>query len=323
MACWIAMACWMGCSFPDPNGDPLAECTNCELPNRKLDAGDPTADPRPSINPSTPDAGEPVTPKCSMATPFGAPKLVPGIDPARHASTPRVTPDEKTIFFTSIDPDVGAEVYRATRASKDAAFANVMAVPNINTASNENDPSVSSDGLTLVFHSGRAGTNDVWISKRADANAEWGTPAPAPNIGTAQYDGQGFFHNATNELVFVSNRGGTYDIFRAKLEGAAFGSATPVNELNTGQDDFLPWLTKDGLVLFFSSTRTGTKGGQDLFIATRTDPNGQFGVPLPVNELNTDQTEQAGSLSPDLCRIYFSRAGGAGGQQIFVAERPL
>jgi len=303
----------------------LAECTNCDLPDRRAtgEEGDGSGAQKPIIV-DTPEAGEPAIPKCALTKPFGAPKLVPGIDPARHASSPHLTADEKTIFFTSMDPNVGAEVYRATRATKDLPFSNVAAVPNINTVSNENDPTVSADGLTLVFHSARAGTNDAWISNRADVNSEWGVPALAPNIGSAAYEGQGFFHNATSELIFVSDRGGTFDIFRAKREAnGAFGAATPVTELNTAQDDFLPWLTKDGLLIYFSSTRVGGKGGQDLFIATRNDPNGQFGVPLPITELNTDVTEQAGSMSPDLCRIYFSRAGGTGGQQIFVAERSL
>jgi Tol biopolymer transport system component len=313
-----------GCSFPDPKGDPVEACSTCVLPERANADGGAGGDASvPAVvDTPKPEAGPP---KCSSAAIFANAKLLPGIDPNRHASSPHLTPDELTVFFTSVDPDVSAQIYRATRASRNDAFGAVEPAPNINSVSNDNDPTVSSDGLTLVFHSGRDGTNDVWWSKRANTTAEFGAPVVAPGIATAAgaYEGQGFFHVASDELWFVSDRGGNYDIFRAKRNGATFAEPVNVAELNTPQDDFLPFLSQDGLTMYLSSTRDGGKGGQDLYLATRADPNGAFAKPTPIAELNTDVGEQAGSISPDTCRIYFSRQGGPGGQQIFVAERPL
>jgi len=310
----------VGCSYPDPYGD--LPCAYCDRPDRAsgVDATD-ASSPAPSPT-ATADAGSKPAPKCSSSTPFGAPTLVAGIDPNAHASSPHLTPDERVVFFTGFDGLTPA-IFRATRAAREMAFGPAEQVPGINSASNDNDPSISSDGLTLVFHSGRDGTNDVWWAKRSDSNGEFGAPALAPGIATSAYEGQGFFHVATSELWFVSDRGGNYDIFRSKLENGTFGPAANVIELNTPQDDFLPFLSSDGLTIYFSSTREGGRGGQDLYLARRSNPNGAFGLAAPVAELNTDVSEQAGSLSPDDCRIYFSRQGGPGGQQIFVAERPL
>jgi Tol biopolymer transport system component len=313
---------WAGCSFPDPIGD--GPCTRCDLPARTTNAqlADAGADAR-SIAP--PEAGPPPVKRCSPAAKFGDVKLVPGIDPNQHASSPHLTLDERVVFFTTLDPAglASAQVFRATRATRDQPFGPAEPVPGLNSPQNDNDPTVSSDGLTLVFHSGRGGTNDVWWATRPNLTSEFGSPIPAPGIATGAYEGQGFFHVATEELWFVSDRDGSYDIFRAKRAEGVFGTAVSVAELNTAKDDFLPFLSEDGLTMFMSSTRDGGKGGQDLYLATRAAPTGTFGLPAPIDELNTNVTEQAGSLSPDACRIYFSRQGGAGGQQIFVAERPL
>ncbi|MBN9166366.1 MAG: PD40 domain-containing protein [Myxococcales bacterium] len=313
---------YLGCSFPDPNGEPLG-CGRCDLPKRSIDGDAGQADvERTATDPSAPDAGKPPV-KCSPATPFGPAKLVPGIDPNIHASSPHLTADELVVFFTGQDPAASSQIMRASRVSRDQPFGPVEPVSGVNSTSNDNDPTVSSDGLTLVFHSGRSGNNDVWWAKRAGLGADFGAPTLAPGIATSAYEGQGFFHVASDELWFVSNRDGNYDIFRAKLAGGTFGAVENVTELNTPNDELLPFLSKDGLTIYFSSTREGGRGGQDLFLATRANPNGTFGAPTPIDELNTSVTEQAGSLSPDDCRIYFSRFGGPGGQQLFVAERPL
>lgn len=316
----IASVGAVACSYPDPNGD--LPCTGCDRPARparESDAGESSTSPSPT---ATSDSGAPATVKCSSAAPFGPASLVVGIDPNVHASSPHLTPDERVVFFTGSDGQTSA-IFRATRAAREMPFGPAEQVPGINSTSNDNDPTVSSDGLTLVFHSGRDGSNDVWWAKRSDPNAEFGAPAPAPGISTPAYEGQGFFHAATEELWFVSDRDGTYDIFRSKLESGTFGPATVVAEVSSPQDDFLPFLSADGTTIVFSSTRDGGKGGQDLYIATRSNQTAAFGPATPLTELNTDVSEQAGSLSPDNCRIYFSRHGGPGGQQLFVAERPL
>lgn len=270
-------------------------------------------------DPGTPDGG--ASPACALAAPFGAPRLVPGIAPDVHASTPRLTSDELALYFTGYDPAASTQIMRATRPSRAQPFGPATAVPNINSDVNDNDPSLSADGLTIVFHSGRSGNNDVWFATRESTAGEFGSAMSAPGIATDAYEGQGFFHAPALELWFVSDRDGGYDFFRATLGDGVFGPATPVAELNSPEADLLPSLSGDGRTLFFSSTREGTKGGQDLFLATRPAPGAAFGAPVPIDELNTGVDEQAGFLSPDGCRVYFSRAGGAGGQQLFVAER--
>ena len=57
----------------------------------------------------------------------------------------------------------------------------------------------------------------------------------------------------------------------ARQNGARFGPATPVTELNDATaNDIQPNVRADGLEVVLSSNRTGTLGGQDIWVATRT-----------------------------------------------------
>lgn len=54
----------------------------------------------------------------------------------------------------------------------------------------------------------------------------------------------------------------------AGLSGRVFGNATRLDELNVdGQSDQDPWISPDGRVIYFSSTRSN--GGQDTYFAER------------------------------------------------------
>ena len=59
--------------------------------------------------------------------------------------------------------------------------------PRINTTSNDQQPTLSKDGLTLYFASSRPGSMpdatgarflDIWVAHRADIDAPWTEPLP-------------------------------------------------------------------------------------------------------------------------------------------------
>ena len=78
-----------------------------------------------------------------------------------------------------------------------------------------------------------------------------------------------------------------------------------VDELTVaGQSTVDGFLTEDGLTLFFSSA--ASEGEGDLYYATRAVPEGAFGAPIPIVELNTGADERDPWLSPDGQSFYFS-----------------
>jgi hypothetical protein len=91
------------------------------------------------------------------------------------------------------------------------------------------------------------------------------------------------------------------------------------SELNTPFNDGCPIQAPDGLSLYIASNRTGTLGGNDIWVAHRPDRQSGWGMPVnlgaPVN-----------SSADDFCplprrghRLYFvsARDGGCGGPDIY------
>ena len=94
----------------------------------------------------------------------------------------------------------------------------------INTEFNETTPSLSEDMTTLFFASNRPGSEgvDVYFTRREDTGwKNWSTPRRlAPPVNSSADDSQPFFNAATGYLYFTSDRDGSNDIFRLRLQEA-------------------------------------------------------------------------------------------------------
>lgn len=83
-----------------------------------------------------------------------------------------------------------------------------------------------------------------------------------------------------------------------------------VSELNDGTDDVTPWLTADELTVMFSSTRPGGAGGYDIYFATRTTPDGTFGMPQLLNGVNTPQADTRPMMTADGLKLFAEHHNG-------------
>jgi hypothetical protein len=93
--------------------------------------------------------------------------------------TPRLTPDELTIFLTGPDFDGRQGVYdiwMATRVCNDCLFREPVNLTTINTIHNDIHSFISSDGLCLYFASDRNGCYQLFKSTRKDARSPFGSP---------------------------------------------------------------------------------------------------------------------------------------------------
>ncbi len=82
---------------------------------------------------------------------------------------PRLTSDELTIFFGSYNLPGGLggyDIWMATRPDMNSPFGAVRNLAEINTVSNEGEPFVSPDGLTLYFESNRNGFGQLFRATR-------------------------------------------------------------------------------------------------------------------------------------------------------------
>ncbi len=105
--------------------------------------------------------------------------------------------------------------------------------------------------------------------------------------------------------------------------GALFGVLSQVANVNSGARDGTPFVTSNGLSLYLFSERAGGLGSRDLMLATRSDTGAAFSAPIFLTALNSSAYDHEARLSADERSIVFesTRAGGAGGPDLWLAER--
>lgn len=208
--------------------------------------------------------------------------------------------------------------------------------PNINTTALEGCPFIAPDNLSLFFASDRVGGVggvDIWVSTRASASAPWATPVNlGTNINTSGTEFCPTLITGGLTLYFVSDKPGGCggnDIYVSQRISPQSEWGPAVNlgcQLNSPQSDITPSVFTDNNVttyLYFSSNRPGGPGGQDIYVSTL-QPNGTFGSPALVAELNTTFNDQRPNIRVrDGLEIFFesNRTGTLGLTDLYVSTR--
>jgi hypothetical protein len=201
----------------------------------------------------------------------------------------------------------------------------------VNTAALDGCPIQAPDGLSLYMASTRGGglgNIDIWIADRSSTDEGFGAPVnPRSPINSVADDfcptpvrGKGLF--------FVSRRAGacapnSADIYFSR-QNPAQEWTDPVHlgcDVNSAADEFSPsYVEENGTnVLYFSSNRGGN---HDIYRAVE-QPDGSFGSPVAVAELNTSADEFRPNVRRDGREIVFdsNRVGTLGATDIYAASR--
>ena len=94
--------------------------------------------------------------------------------------------------------------------------------------------------------------------------------------------------------------------------------------VNSAFDDSGGALSKKGLSLYFTSTRPGGFGGEDIWVSQRGSTGESFGPPVNLGALiNTAEADRNPSLSRDEHWLFFAsgRSGGFGNLDVWAAYR--
>jgi hypothetical protein len=104
--------------------------------------------------------------------------------------------------------------------------------------------------------------------------------------------------------------------------GGAVGQPVALDSLNTIMTETAPLVTADELTIIFGSDRDSpnSRGGLDIWMATRPSPSAPFGAEHVVGELATAAHDIPTWISPDGCHLYFDRYD-ARGRAALVAVR--
>jgi Tol biopolymer transport system component len=197
----------------------------------------------------------------------------------------------------------------------------------------EFEPEISSDGLTLFFVSDRpggSGSYDIWFTKRATTDGSWGKPVNlGPTINSPVSDGGPSLSVDGLALYFNSRRSdgqGGIDIFETTRPTIDAPWSRPVNLgplVNSPMAEFYPFISSDGLSLFFVSMRWGGLGQGDLYVTTRPTIKDPWSTPINLGpNVNTHNCDEYPEISSDGKYLIFSsnRSGGMGGYDIWQME---
>jgi len=188
-----------------------------------------------------------------------------------------------------------------------SAAVNLGAV--VNSSANDQHPTLSKDGLTLIFASDRHGSFgdfDLWVSQRDSLDSPWQTPANLTMLNTAYRE---YAPNLTTDghwLFFHSKRpggcqgGANQELWAAHRQDKRddFGWEQPINlgcVLNTAADNAGPNFFDDGngtLYLYFTRNLTpANQDGFDIYVSTCT---------ADLSTCNRDQLWSPGSIVNEL-----------------------
>ena len=196
----------------------------------------------------------------------------------------------------------------------------------------------SSDGLEIYIGSDRPGGHgdfDLWILRRASTDDDWGLPENlGPAVNSPKEDSASSISADGLTLYFASNRVGAadYDIYittRATNNDLWGPPANLGTKVNSSTTDYSPWISPDGLELYFVSWRAGGYGRGDIYVTRRATMNEPWGEPVNLGPVvNSAYDEMFLSLSPNGLLLLFGetsdapwRPGGLGGADMWMTRR--
>ncbi len=215
----------------------------------------------------------------------------------------------------------------------------------VNSPFNDNHPTVSKDGLSLIFESNRpggSGGSDLWVTERNSLDDCWQTPKNLGSVvNSASNDGAPNLTTDGHWLYFHSTRDGAADLYVSHRPDAGddFGWETPINLGPTinkpGFDQNGPLHFEDDATgthfLYFTQKPTGADAVLfDIYVSTCSadlatcNTQGLWGPGIPVVALNSPfrDTRTAIRRRDGLEMILSSgRPGSLGSENLWVSTR--
>lgn len=267
---------------------------------------------------------------------FGEPELVTELNSTSADAAPFITADGLELYFTSNrDHDADLcynDIWMSTRARIDDPWETPINLGEpVNTTSYaEGNPCVSTDGLELYFSDcwpslaracdsrpGGLGRGDIWVSTRQTRDDSWGVPVNlGSNINSFEYDGTPHLSADGLSLYFCSARsdGHGFDLY-VSTRPTKYDSWEPAVEIgppiNTmASQDYLayPFLSPNGLSLFFMSSPLGYTANGDIYISTRATLADNWDFPSRFEVLNSSRHDEGLTFALGDSTLYFVRS---------------
>jgi hypothetical protein len=207
--------------------------------------------------------------RASVTSPFNspAPLTITG-NAGAEVTSPTVTADGLTLYFISNRTGTAGagDIWKATRASTTANFADIVSVSELNSTADEMDVFVLPDGNTIYFSTARnGGVYTIFRAEKSGANFD--APVQVLSNGSAFLDRVAV---TSDELQLFYQAGNDVQVSKRTSITEPFAAGTPITALNSPNADNPTWVSADGCRLYFQTNRSGGSGGLDFHVAVRT-----------------------------------------------------
>lgn len=274
-------ACRVECDrdTPCPTGEACTSFGECVATDAGTapDAGPPALDAGPDASPSS-DAGTDAGPPAEVCTPS-----TPGSSPADEDGDGAI--DEGCPWHFGV-PHWSSMLRPATASS------------GVHT--------LSEDGLRLYL---RGDGNALAVGTRASTNAPFGAPAFVPSLESgAQLVAVNGATLSSDEREVIFSRNEELWVARRASASVPFGLPTALGVLNSTATDWAPFLSRDGLELFFASVRSGT---YHIYRSTRPSTDSDdWSAPAQVTFEPTVASVNSPALTADGLTLFFNDDAG-------------
>ena len=201
----------------------------------------------------------------------------------------------------------------------------------INTEKSECLPAFNADGSIMIYTSidqsaGRNKNEDLYIST-IDENGNFSRGESIESLNTNENEGAHTFSQDGTIIIFTAcNRKDSYggcDLYISFYKNGSWGQVYNMGpEVNSRFSDKQPSLSADNKTLYFSSTRIGGKGKEDIWTVRLI--NGKWTQAENLGStVNTNQNEGSPFIHADNNTLYFRSDGhiGLGDYDLFISRK--
>jgi len=214
---------------------------------------------------------------------WNVPKLLKeGINTSTNDACVGLSADGQLLFLFKPSEDLRTGDLYQSRMGLDDWEAPIKLGSNINSEYNETSACITLDDKVLYFSSDRPGGfggKDIYKVIRLP-NGKWSRAINLGALINTPYDEDAPFIHTDKKTLYFSSKGhenmGGYDIFKTVLENRKWTAPENLKyPINTVQDDIFFVLSASGKVGYYSSSREGGFGGQDIYKVVLKDENVQ------------------------------------------------
>ncbi len=255
---------------------------------------------------------------------LGEPTRVPEVGVSEIAY-PQISRDGLELYFKNTENSC-TDIWVMRRSSTQEAWSDpVKLEAPVNSVWPEAGPCISPNGLEFYFsdavysdeitcgpHPNGHGEGDLWVTKRASKDDAWGIPENlGPLVNSAQHDDSPSLSADGLSLYFQSDRSSgqhmdLYVLKRPSLDdpwGPAENVGGPVN---TSKDETTPFLSPDGLSLYFSAAVRQWSYVSAMYVSRRQTVSSPWESPMLLEATQMPGLEYNFSYSQYDSAVYVS-----------------